>query len=33
MPGIVMFALARTVPTSTREPLADRNSIVNVFRP
>ena len=28
MPGIVMFALERTVPTSIREPLAPLNSNV-----
>ena len=33
MPGIVMFAPTRTVPTSTRAPDDERNSIVKVFRP
>ena len=33
MPGIVMFALTRMVPTSTRAPDEERNSIVKVFRP
>ena len=33
MPGIVMFALTRTVPTSTRAPDEERNSIVKVLRP
>ena len=33
MPGIDMFALARTVPTSTSAPDAERNSIVKVLRP
>src|SRR5687768_8117658 len=34
IPGIGMFALARTAPTSTSEPVAaERNSIVKVLRP
>ena len=33
MPGIVMFAATRTVPTSTRAPDEERNSIVKVLRP
>src|SRR6185503_11438988 len=33
MPGIVMVALTRTVPTSTRAPDKEWNSIVNVLRP
>ena len=33
MPGIVMFAVARTVPASTRAPVAERNSSVKALRP
>ena len=33
IPGIAMVAPTRTVPTSTRAPEGERNSIVKVFRP